>query len=381
MAKKKTGKPLLETYARLVSTDPLARSEAELRLQAVYESDPLRICYASECASKNVLFYGEVPQGARPDPNVVRVDFASWLVINRKQPDGKSAKLSEEQEWRLMERASGLQDKTLVFMMLEAGYSPLPPAIIQPLPLRAQLEAGYSPLQPASTRSRPLSALQIFCAPYVVPEWQADKTIKDITKGATASDVATFLKLVPAEQRAAVAGYTDERGFSAVHVATHNPNVGIITELHKAGADIGLVLNANGKPRRAAHMAVLAGNPAVTAEIGGIDPGQFGATPACPVTPYEMGMERIQANKSSVPREVPTNVKSVQMKNPMQESTPAHPGEAAALKARAEILDRVMRATDIAAGFIGLPVPFGNEQGAAAALRAAGHKRHTNALN
>lgn len=327
---KNTGKTLLEIHASLVAGDPVAREEAMARLQKVYGNDPERICYASECASKNVLFFGEVPEGARPERNVVRVDFASWLVMNRQKPDEKSVKLNAEQEWRLMERASLLQDKTLCLMMLEAGYSPLPPAGVQ---------------------LRPTSALQRF------------------VHAATPQETAHFLSLLPQAARADVVDYVDGAGYNAVHVATHNPNVGIITLLHGAGANINLVFTANGKvpPRRAAHMAVLAGNVGVVAEIGAIDRDQFNTSPACPVTPYEMGMDRIQHHNEVVPRPVSTGR--------------ATPADDAATKQRAELLLRVGKATDIAAAFIGVPAPFGNQESADTALRAAGHKPSVNGLN
>lgn len=361
MAKKKQ-KSLLEVYASRIASDPLVRDEAVQRLEAVYNGDPQQICYTSECASKKILRYGNSEFGEQPDPTVVRVDFASWLVINKLQPGEKSAALTAEQEWRLMERTAKLEDKTLCLMMLEAGYSPVPPVGLERSP----------------------SALQLFIAPITMPVRQADGKVHDSLRGANASDVHEFLVRVPAADVAEVAAYVDGKGHSAVHVATHNPNVGVMSALHKAGVDLDLIWRpalGNYEPKRAAHMAVLAGNAPVVAELGALAPQQFQATPACPVTPYEMGMARIAQHRSTVPSPVSFTIKKNHLRNPMQAAPAANPAEEEAIRARAVLLQRVMEATDIAAGFLGVPSPFGNTAKADAALRAAGGavpKRHLN---
>lgn len=336
---KRKNKPLLEVYASLTASDPVAREQAAIRLNGMYDGSGERICYASECASKKIFYYGNSDHGMQPDPNVVRADFAAWLVINKVKPGPDSRPLSAEAEWRLMEKASKLDDKLLTLMALEAGISPLPPVV--------------------DDKKVP-SALQLFC----------DK--------ATAPEVHSFLALVPASVRGELAVYKNSKGHTAVHHATHNPNVGVITELKKAGADLDVIwLPALGKrePKRAAHMAVLAGNTGVVTELGGLAPHQFESSPTCPVTPYEMGMLRIQNNLSEVPCPVAMNVLAVRAKNPMQHLPLANPQDEVEAKERAERLQRIMEATDIAASLLGVHAPFGNTSKVEAAQRALGNTR------
>lgn len=344
MAKRKS-KSLLGIYASLTSSSPIAREQALTRINGMYDGDGQRIAYASECASKKIFFYGNSEHGMQPDPNVVRADFAAWLVINKVKPGLDSKLLSAEAEWKLMERISKIDDKLLTLMALEAGISPMPAA---------------------GAEVKETSALQLFC------------------ESAKAAEVHAFLALVPEAMRTEAVNYIDGKGRNAVHSATHNPNVGVITELKRAGADLDVVWQARlGKrePKRAAHMAVLAGNLGVATELGGLALHQFTASPACPVTPYEMGMLRIQNNLSEVPRPVPMNAKAEHAKNPMQMLPPTNPQEADEAKERALRLQRIMEATDIAAGFLGISAPFGNTGKVEAAQRAVGAKSNQHGLN
>jgi len=329
---KKSGKTLLQVYASLVASSPEARAQAQQRLHEKYDNDPQRICYASECASKKIFFFGNSEFGETPEPNVVRADFAAWLVINQKTA---TPTLPAAKQWDLMRRAAGIEDETLALMGIEAGLPVLPVAGAEQGPSALMLLAGKS----------------------------------------KSSVIRSAFDLMEPDQRIASASYIDSKGRNAAHAATHNHNTGVMSELYNHGVDIELVWRPKlGKydPKRVAHMAVLAGNVAATTELGALAPHQFQASPACPVTPYEMGMNRINNNKAEVPRPVALNALACRAKNPLQDLPPATPADAEEQKQRAKQLDAIMKATDVAASLLGVAAPFGNAKVVEAAARALG---------
>lgn len=266
---------IIDTYASKVRQDPAARQVEAARLQKMYGNDPLRILYAGICASGGVPYYNGSEIGEVQEVGRVRADMAAYLIIN------PPAALDPHTKWRLMEKSAPMQDNAYVLMLLEAGLSPLPP------------EKGQR------------TALMMF----------AEK--------ATATGMKQFVARLPEANREFVVNALDGAGRNAVHFATHNTNPGVMAELKAAGADMDVVHHVKGRdPKRAAHMAVLAGNFVVAEELVKLAPHQFQASPACPVTPHELAETRIGQMHAQTPQEVGI---SKGRKNPMErDSRPAH---------------------------------------------------------
>lgn len=295
---------LLEQYAGISTGNREARQEAQARLQREYGNDPLRILYRGAAAVQMVMVTEASGEERVPDKNQVRADFAAWLVLNKEQL-GKDT----QADWRVVQRCASVPDKTYLHMLQEAGYSVLPP------------QAG------------PPSALMRVC------------------ESGSLDDVIACINRLPSDTtaRADILNYQAGNGYTAVHAATINPASGIISQLNLNGAELTTI----NRGRRAAHMAVLAGNTAATAELLLLAPETFFHSPACLQTPYELGMNRVLNHQADVPRPVEPPRGSAAARQPgLKEEVKEE------VQARAKKLVGVMECTNLAAAALGLAPPF-----------------------
>jgi hypothetical protein len=293
---------ILARYARQLEDSPALAARFQTRLEVEYGNDPLRILYRGAAATQMVMVTEANGDEKVPDQSQTRADFAAWLVLN-KNPCGKDA----QADWRLMERATAPQDKMYLLMLMEAGYSVLPP-------------------QPGSP-----SALIRVC------------------ENGTTEDVAGMLQRLPQQGRADIINYRAKDGFTAAHACAVNTSVGLVSLLHQVGAD----LMAVNRGRRPAHSAVLAGNTTAVAELLLAVPESFQLSPACLQTPYEAGLLRVQNNAQDIPKPVEPPKGSAAARQPgLKEEVKEE------LQARAKKLVGIMECTNLAAAALGVTPPF-----------------------
>lgn len=342
----KTIDSIWQLYAGSLWTDKSKHDEAFAELAGTYDGGLERVLYAGRCALGKIKFQGARAEPYFPVAKEVRRHFAQALVLQRENGTLEATR----KDWELMRSAAGHPDKTYALMLAEAGCALSGPDAGEPNALALFIrDVGVSEDTYAKRKGYPVM----------------------LGGPAKAEEVAHFLSHLSDEEQLALINHRNRSGYSVLHEAAANPNTGIMSLLQELGADMYPVVRG----RRLAHMAVLQGNIPVVLELLAIAPELFQASPACPVTPAEMGMTQLEEASLRIPRPV-TGLRGLDMGAMRLVQKVARGSKLSeaeeilferALHASTEVEDELRRQTkiariedavNIAASAVGLGVPF-----------------------